>query len=295
MYLSFFGLGDVPFGPSPDPRYLFMSDSHREALDRIRAQRGLVILTGEPGTGKTAMLLTLCEQLGPETAASFVFNTTLSFDGIVEFMLEDLGIAKPEESPARRLVALKSFLSERERAGQRTTLIVDEAQHLDAATLVQLDLLANLESAASSTRLQLLLAGSPELEARLQDPDLRDLQESIAARCRIRPLDAGEVARYIHHRLEVAGATDTGLFDEGAIGRLARFSGGIPRVVNILADHCLLLAYADQRRRVDRRIVDRAIADLTAGTRTPLRLTAAWDTLASSLAGVARRLLVRRD
>ena len=295
MYLSFFGLSEKPFGPTPDPRFLFMGASHRQALDQLQQQRGPVVLTGEPGTGKTALLLALCERLDADTAASFVFNTTLSFDGIVEFMLEDLGIAKPEESPERRLAALKSFLSERERAGQRTTLIVDEAQHLDAAALAQLGLLANLDSATASTRLQLVLAGSPELDTRLQDPDLRHLRESIAASCRIRPLDAEEVARYIHHRLEVAGAPDVDLFDTGAVGRLARFSGGVPRVINILADHCLLLAYADQRRRVDRRTADRAIADLTEGWPAPFKLVAAWTTLASSLTGVARRLLARPD
>jgi len=294
MYQSFFGLGEKPFGPTPDPRFLFLADSHREALDRLLQQRGLAVLTGDPGTGKSALLLALREQLDANTAVSFVFNTTLSFDGIVEFMLEDLGVAKPEESPARRLVALKSFLSEREQAGQRTTLIVDEAQHLDAPTLAQLGLLANLESATASTRLQLLLAGSPELDARLQEPDLRHLHESIQVRCRIRALDAGEVARYIQHRLEVAGAPDAGLFDRQAIGRLARFSGGIPRVINIVADHCLLLAYADQRHRVDRRTADRAIADLTEGTQ-PLKLAGAWTTLASSLAGIARRWRARRD
>jgi type II secretory pathway predicted ATPase ExeA len=254
-----------------------------------------VVLTGDPGTGKTALLLALCERLDTDIAATFVFNTTLSFDGIVEFMLEDLGIAKREESAARRLAALKSFLGERERAGQRTTLIVDEAQHLSASTLAQLGLLANLESSTAGTRLQLVLAGSPELDAGLRHRDLRHLHESIAARCRIRPLDGGEVARYIEHRLVVAGAPDTGLFDARAIGPLARFSGGIPRVLNILADHCLLLAYADQRRRVDRRIVDRAIAELTEAGQAPLGLAAAWTRLPGSLAGAARRLLGRRD
>src|SRR5215470_7501108 len=227
MYLSFFGLGENPFGLTPDPRFLFMAASHREALDQLREQRGLVVLTGEPGTGKTALLLALCEQL-------------------------------------------------------------------DAATLAQLGLLVNLDSAAADTRLQLLLAGSPELEARLQDPDLRHLRESIAVHCQIRPLDAGEVAQYIHHRLKVAGAPDVGLFEEGAIARLARFSRGIPRVINILADHCLLLAYADQKRRVDRRTAGRAIANVTEGAQAPLRLVAAWTTLASSLAEAARRLFARR-
>ena len=269
MYLSFFGLAENPFSLAPDPRYLFMGASHRDALAQLEARRGIAVLTGEAGTGKTLLLLALRDRLDADTAVAYVFNTTLPFEGIVEFLLEDLGIAKPEESPARRLAALSGFLSERERAGQSTTLIVDEAQSLDALTLAQLGLLANLESATTSKRLQILLVGPPELEARLEHPDLQQLHDSIGVRCRIRPLEVHEVQEYIRNRLRVAGAPDTGLFSKRAITRITQYSGGIPRVINMLSDHCLLFAYADHKRRVDRHITNRAIAYLEDGAHAP--------------------------
>lgn len=269
MYLSFFGLSESPFSLAPDPRFFFRSASHQKALSQLEQQRGVALVTGETGTGKTSLLLALRERLDAETAAAHVFNTTLPFDGMVEFMLEDLGIAKPEESPARRLTALTSFLSEREQAGQRTTLIIDEAQDLDVLTLAQIGALANLEGAATDRRLQILLVASPELESKLEHPDLRQLQETIGLRCRIQPLDAAEVHKYIRDRLEVAGAGYPGLFSDGAVDRIARYSDGIPRVINIVCDHCLLFAYADQKRRIDRRIADQAIAYLKEGRHEP--------------------------
>jgi general secretion pathway protein A len=269
VYLSFFGLAENPFSLAPDPRYLFMGASHRDALAQLEARRGIAVLTGEAGTGKTLLLLAFRDRLDADTAVAYVFNTTLPFEGIVEFLLEDLGIAKPEESPARRLAALNGFLSERERAGQSTTLIVDEAQSLDAVTLAQLGMLTNLESATTSRRLQILLVGPPELEARLDRPDLQHLRDSIGARCRIRPLDAPEVQEYIRNRLRVAGAPDTGLFSKRAIARITQYSGGVPRVINMLSDHCLLFAYADHKRRVDRHITNRAIAYLEDGAHAP--------------------------
>lgn len=269
MYLSFFGLSEYPFSLSPDPRFLFLGASHREALAQFLERKGIVVLTGEAGTGKTTLLLALRERLDADTAVSYVFNTTLPFDGIVEYLLEDLGIAKPEESPARRLAALNNFLSERERAGQSTTLIVDEAQSLDVPVLAQLGMLSNLETATASKRLQILLVGPPELEAKLDHPDVQHLKQLIGPRCRIQPLDAHEVHDYIRNRLRVAGAPDTGLFSERAIERITQYSGGIPRVINILGDHCLLFAYADHKRRVDRHVVNRAIAYLKEGAHAP--------------------------
>jgi hypothetical protein len=196
------------------------------------------------------------------------FNTALPFDGIVEYILEDLGIAKPEESPARRLTALNNFLVERERAGQNTTLIIDEAQNLDTATLEQVSLLSNFES-TTSTRLQIVFVGPPELEAKLNHPDLRHLQERVSLRCQIPPLGAKEADQYIRGRLQVAGAPDVALFNERAIDRITQYSGGIPRVINILGDHCLLFGYADQKRRIDRHIVNQAIAYLEQDAHPP--------------------------
>jgi type II secretory pathway predicted ATPase ExeA len=246
-----------------------MGASHRDALAQLEARRGVAILTGEAGTGKTSLLLAFRDRLDADTAVAYVFNTTLPFEGIVEFMLEDLGVAKPEESPGRQLAALNNFLSEREQAGQNTTIIVDEAQSLDVPTLAQLGMLANLESGTTSKRLQIVLAGPPELEAKLDHPDLQSLQETIGLRCRIRPLDTEEVHEYIRNRLRVAGAPDTGLFSEWALGRITRYSGGVPRVVNLLCDHCLLFGYADQKRRIDRRLANQAIAYLRASAHAP--------------------------
>jgi general secretion pathway protein A len=288
VYRSFFGLAENPFSLAPDPRFLFMGASHRDALAQIEARRGVAVITGEAGTGKTSLLLALRDRLDADTAVAYVFNTTLPFEGIVEFMLEDLGIAKPEESPGRRLAALNNFLSERDRAGQNTTIIVDEAQSLDVLTLVQLGILANLEGATTSKRLQILLVGPPELEAKLDHPDLQHLQATIGLRCRIRPLDAEEVHEYIRSRLQVAGAPDTGVFSTRAIGRVTRYSGGVPRVINILCDHCLLFAYADHKRRVDRHIANRAIAYLKDGAQAPRTI---FPIDGSSSPGRVRRVL----
>ena len=313
MYLNFFGLNENPFNLAPDPRFLYMGSGHRDALAQLqyRAQdrRGLIVLTGKVGTGKTTLLQALRHRLDGDTAVSYVFNTALPFDGIVEYILEDLGIAKPEESPARRLTALNNFLVERERAGQNTTLIIDEAQNLDAATLEQVSLLSNFES-TTSKRLQILFVGPPELEAKLNHPDLRHLQERISLRCQIPPLDAKEADQYIRSRLQVAGAPDVALFNERAIDRITRYSGGIPRVINILGDHCLLFGYADQKRRIDRHIVNQAIAYLEQDAHPPrevfsadglrsLRrfrwvLETAGIALASAVAGFALSLLIGR-
>jgi len=269
VYLSFFGLSERPFSLAPDPRFFFMGTSHQEARTQIEERRGLVVLTGEAGTGKTSLLLALRERLDPEIAVTHVFNTTLPFDGMVEFMLEDLGIAKLEESPAMRLAALSGFLSAREQAGQRTTLVIDEAQNLDVPTLAQLGALQNMDGTAPGKHLQILLVGPPELEARLEHSDLQHLWAAIGARCRLRPLDAAEVESYIRGRLRIAGAHDTGLFSQRAIRRITQYSGGIPRVINTLCDHALLFGYADHKRRIDRHIVNHAIAYLKEGAHAP--------------------------
>jgi general secretion pathway protein A len=290
---------------------LFLSASHRDALTQLQERGGVVVVTGEAGTGKTTLLLAFRERFDPDTAVSHVLNTALTFEGIVEVMLDDLGIAKPEASPARRLAALHNFLSERERAGQSTTLIVDEAQNLDVPTLAQLGMLSNLEGVTRSRLLRILLVGTPELESKLSHPDLRDLRERIGLLFRIRPLDSGEIHDYIRNRLRVAGAPDMALFDEGALRRIARYSRGIPRVINILADHCLLIAYADQKRRVDRHTANRAIAYLRKGAQAPREafpadgpssprrarriLAIVGLALASALAGFALSLLTGPD
>jgi general secretion pathway protein A len=268
VYLAFYGLREKPFGGTPDPRFLYLAPSHREALAQlvygVQQKKGFLVLTGEVGTGKTTLLHALLRRLDAQTAAALVFNSMLSFEGLLEYALEDFGLSKTGDSHAQRLMALNTFLIERRRAGQNTVLIIDEAQNLSPETLEQVRLLSNFETPTEKL-LQILLVGQPELGERLALPGLRQLQQRIALRCRIQPLTMEEAAEYIRVRLRIAGARDTGLFAPEAIARITAQSGGIPRVVNAVCDHALLIGYADQQRRIDGRIVDEAIRYLEAG------------------------------
>src|SRR4029453_12147457 len=270
MYLTFYGLTDKPFNATPDPRFLYMSPGHREALAQLlygtQERKGFIVLTGKVGTGKTTLLHTLCQRLNGQSAIAFVVNSTLQFDELLEYILEDLGVKEKGQSRAQRLIALNNFLIERERAGQNTVLIVDEAQNLEASTLEQIRLLSNFETPTNKL-LQILLVGQPELKARLNLPELRQLKQRVGLRCQIPPLTLEETRVYVRTRLRIAGARDLGLFADAAVDRISAYAGGIPRLINTVCDHCLLFGYADQKRRIDRHIVDQGIENLEEGTR----------------------------
>jgi general secretion pathway protein A len=270
MYLTFYGLAEKPFNATPDPRFLYMTPGHREALAQLlygaQERKGFIVLIGKVGTGKTTLLHALWQRLKEHSAISFVVNSTLPFDGILEYILADLGITGAGESRAQRLIALNNFLIKREREGQNTVLIIDEAQNLDVATLEQIRLLSNFETPTSKL-LQILLVGQPELKSRLDLPELRQLKQRVGLRCHIPPLTVEETRAYIRTRLRIAGARDLGLFADSAIDRISAYAGGIPRLINILCDHCLLFGYADEKRRIDRPIVNQAIEYLEEGTR----------------------------
>src|SRR2546426_9665651 len=233
MYLAFYGLTEAPFNATPDPRFLYMSAAHREALAQLlygtQERKGFIVLTGKVGTGKTTLLHALRQRLDGQTAISFVVNSSLAFDGILEYVLEDLGIAKRGESRAQRLIALNTFLIERDRIGQNTVLILDEAQNLDAATLEQIRLLSNFETPTTKL-LQILLVGQPELKAKLHLPELQQLKQRIGLRCQTPPLTPGEARQYLRTRLRIAGGSDLGLFADPAVDRITEYSDGIPRL-----------------------------------------------------------------
>ena len=308
MYLTFYGLTDRPFNATPDPRFLYMSPGHREALAQLlygtQERKGFMVLTGKVGTGKTTLLHTLCQRLDGQSAIAFVVNSTLPFDDLLEYILEDLGIKQRGESRAQRLIALNNFLIERERAGQSTVLIVDEAQNLDAATLEQIRLLSNFETPTTKL-LQILLVGQPELKARLNLPELRQLKQRVGLRCQIPPLTLEETRAYVRTRLRIAGGRDLGLFADSAVDRISAYSGGTPRLINTVCDHCLLFGYADQKRRIDRHIVDQAIEYLEEGSRpqregrerrrSRARLVVRWSlgTLAVTLVSAATALALK--
>jgi general secretion pathway protein A len=272
--LSFFGFREPPFNPTPDPRFLHLTPAHQEALAQllhgVSGRKGFILLTGEVGTGKTTLLQHLVQRLDERTAVAFITNTMLGFEGLLEYMLEDLGVTKSGASHAQQLFALQNFLIDRHRAGQETVLILDEAQDLDVHTLEKIRLLSNFETRTDKI-MQILLVGQPELKAKLDLPELRQLKQRIGLRASVRPLELTEVSHYIRTRLRVAGSPDLRLFTEAAIARIARYSDGIPRVINTVCDHCLLFAYADKARRIDRDIVDQVIEYLEAGEPRRLR------------------------
>ena len=272
MYLEFYGLKQKPFNTTPDPKFLYLSPGHREALAQliygVRENKGFMVLTGDIGTGKTTLLHTLRRRLDAGAAVSYVFNSTLPFDEILEYVLEDFGINKGGESRAQRLAALYNFLIERRRAGQTTVLVVDEAQNLEPGTLEQIRLLSNFETPTEKL-LQIILAGQLELRAKLQLPGLRQLKQRVGLSCTIPPLTPSETGDYIRARLRIAGSRDVGLFTAGAVARIATYTEGVPRMMNILCDHCLVFGYADRKRRIDRDAVNEAIAYMEDGLREP--------------------------
>lgn len=265
MYLTFYGMKEKPFNATPDPKFLYLTPGHREALAQllygVQESKGFGVLTGEVGTGKTTLLQALRQRLDGTTAVAFVFNSTLPFDGLLEYVLEDFGIPRNASTQAQRLFSLNSFLIERRRLGQKALLIVDEAQHLDPPTLEQIRLLSNFETPTEKL-MQILLVGQPELEAKLRLPELRQLRQRIGLHCRIPPLRPEETRDYIRTRLRIAGVHDPDLFTDRAVARIGEYAGGIPRVVNLLCDHSLLFAYADQKRKIERETVEQAIAYL---------------------------------
>jgi general secretion pathway protein A len=274
MYLGFFGLKEKAFSSTPDPKFLFLTPSHREALAQlvygVREQRGFMVLTGEVGTGKTTLLRALVQRLDSTTSVAYLAHAALPFEGLLEYLLEDFGIAKGEQSQAQRLVTLNHFLIEQRRSGRGSVLIIDEAQNIDAQTLEQVRLLSNFETSTEKL-LQIVLAGQPELSEKLNLPELRQLKQRIGLRCRIARLMPEETRQYIRTRLRIAGANDLTIFGDDAVRRIAAYTGGIPRLVNIVCDHCLVIGYAEQKRRIDGRIAEEAVRYMDDDSPSPRR------------------------
>jgi len=262
MYRRFYGFTKRPFGVTPDPSFLYLTPGHRDALAQltygVQEKMGFILLTGEVGTGKTTLLRALLTRLQKDTAVAYAVNSTLSFDELLEYLLEDLGVPNPGRRRAQRVMALYRFLTEQHRAGSNNLLILDEAQNLDLETLEQIRLLSNFET-TSEKLVQIVLAGQPELTRRLASPELRQLRQRIALRCRIHPMTPEETHGYIADRLRVAGGADPRLFTPDAIRMITAYSRGIPRVVNIVCDHCLVAGYANEVKRIDAAVARLAI------------------------------------
>ncbi|HEX9424717.1 MAG TPA: AAA family ATPase [Pyrinomonadaceae bacterium] len=247
MYAEFYGLKELPFALTPDPRFIYFTPSHTEVMANlhygIESGKGLVVVTGEVGTGKTTILRWMMQRLDRTVLVAYIFNPRLSVPEFYQHVAALLDVQK-WETKSELLMELGRSLESRHARGLRTVLIIDEAQGLSAHLLEEIRLLSNFES-DTAKQLQIVLTGQPELREVLNDPDLRQLKQRIALRCVIKPLpNVEETDRYITSRLLVAGAEHTAIFSPDAIDYIFRCSDGIPRSINNLCDNALLTGYA---------------------------------------------------
>ncbi|MFH7321595.1 AAA family ATPase [Desulfurivibrio sp. D14AmB] len=273
MYENYFGFHHKPFAITPDPRALYLSERHREALAHllygVGEGGGFVLLTGEVGTGKTTLCRSLLEQLPADVDLALILNPKLDAVELVAAICDELKISYPAGRPSLKVLvaALNDYLLQNHAAGRRTVLIIDEAQNLAPEVLEQVRLLTNLETAEIKL-LQIILIGQPELRELLKRDELRQLAQRITARYHLDPLDRGESTAYVRHRLQVAGV-ERPLFSAGALKALYRLSGGVPRLINVIADRALLGAYVEERNLVDEAILRRAAGEVLAAPTGP--------------------------
>jgi general secretion pathway protein A len=273
VYLTFHGLREAPFGPAPDPKFLFQSARHQDALAQliygVRERKGFILLTGEIGTGKTTLLRALFEQLDGTTPVAYINNTKVGIEGLLEHAFLEWRVPSTACRHGERLAELNRFLVDRHREGVSPVLVIDEAQNLSTETLEAVRLLSNFETARQKL-LQIVLVGQPELRDKLNTPALRQLKQRIGLRCHLSPLSPEEIRLYIDHRLRVAGARDAP-FTDAAFRKIADYSGGTPRLINSVCDRALLSAFAESKRQIEAADVKNAIAYVEDGEESRTR------------------------
>lgn len=266
MYTKYFGFKEKPFTLTPNPRFIFLSKHHKEAfahlLYGINSHYGFIELIGEVGTGKTTVLRTLLGQLQDKNyRTALIFNPSLTGVELLRSINNEYGIDASSPYANELLAVLNRFLLEENANGRTVVLVIDEAQNLDPATLEQIRLISNLET-EDDKLIQIILAGQPELEHLLSRPELRQINQRIAVRYRLSPISMEETRAYIRHRMEVAGESGGLSFSRYAIKYIYLYTRGVPRMINILCDRALLIAYGDERRHISAGIVSRAIREI---------------------------------
>jgi len=269
MYKEFYGLRANPFNVNPDPRYLFLTRHTEEALAcltyGIQSRKGFVLLTGEVGTGKTTLINKLLEWLRlQQVPTAFVFNSRLNVAQFLDYTMADFGIACDSKAKSQILLRLYNWLLDRYRAGETAVLIVDEAQNLTDEVLEEVRMLTNLETFTEKL-LQIVLVGQPELEQRLKQPQLRQLRQRLTLRAKTHPLTMEETKAYVQQRLRIAGSNGQEIFDPEAVAAVHRYASGIPRVINLLCEHCLVSAFVDQTKVIGPAVVDAVARDFDLG------------------------------
>src|SRR5580692_11208299 len=266
MYKAFFGLTENPFNLSPDPAFLYKSVQHEEALANliygVHSRKGFIVLTGEVGTGKTTMLECLRDFLtAQQISFAFLFNSRLTPDQFFEMMAYDFALPCSRTSKTEVLFALNSMLLERAKAGKITVLLVDEAHNLEWEVLEEIRMLGNLENRRGKL-IQIILAGQPELDRKLDAPNLRQLKQRIVLRCNLQPFTLRDAVEYMESRLEKAGLPQQAVFSEELMAEIHIRAQGIPRVINALCDNLLLTAFAMERKTCTLDMLDEVCRDM---------------------------------
>ncbi len=269
MYCDFYGFREKPFSITPNPRFIFLSKKHREALAHLQygidTYAGFIELTGEVGTGKTTLLRTFLNRLDEGShRTALIFNPCISSLELLRSINREYGIPHGSLSKAELLEELNSFLLAQRAAGRKVVLVIDEAQNLAPDVLEQIRLISNLETETDKL-LQIVLAGQPELLDLLARSELRQLNQRITVRYHLLPLDFEDMATYIEHRMELAGRWRAAIFAKGALKRIFRFSGGVPRLINIACDRALLVGFTEDQREISGGMAAKAIAELKGG------------------------------
>jgi general secretion pathway protein A len=265
VYLKYYSLNQQPFDLTPNPRFLFHSAKHREAINHllfgIRERKGFVQLTGEVGAGKTTLCRALLEQLDTHFSTALLLTPVLDAHELVKAIAAEFGLDIKGLDRLETLATINEFLIQQVEHGKETVLIIDEAQNFSDDLLEQVRQLSNIET-DDRKLLQIILIGQPELRERLNNPRLRQLRQRITVRYHLKALSRAEMGQYIKHRLELAGANGAPYFSAPALWRIFRYSNGVPRLVNALCDKALLAGFVQQSKRINFQMVGRAIREL---------------------------------
>ncbi len=266
MYTDFFGLSAKPFELLPNPKFLYLSKGHRKALSYlqygVQEHAGFTLLTGEVGSGKTTLVRDIINKISSDMTLSMIFNTRVDAQQLIAMINEDFGLVVTGKDKIQLLRELNDFLLEECSANRQPIIIIDEAQNLSAEALEEIRLLSNLE-ADTFKLVQIILVGQPELRQIIAKPSLRQLRQRISISCHLNPLNREETEEYIFHRIGTVGSRDCVSFAEGAFDMIFRFSGGIPRLINLICDFLLLSAFVEETRHIDIELVKDAVNELS--------------------------------
>ncbi len=265
MYLEFYGLKENPFNVTSDPDFLYLSHTHKEALNHlaygIKQRKGFVEITGEIGAGKTTLCRALLTRLDAKTKTSLIFNSSLPETQLLEAIVNDFGITPERRSKVFFLRQLNEFLLKQLSQGNNAVLIIDEAQNLRSSTLETIRMLSNFETDKEKL-LQIILVGQPELREKLNSPKLVQLRQRISVRFHIRALEKDEIQSYIEHRLKIAGSTEDIKFPGETIDLIYSYSKGIPRIINLVCDKSLLLGFVNETHFLGHDIIEKSINEI---------------------------------